>query len=265
MIRILHLVSTYKAVTLRAYSRNLGRQHSSHCDNVGDMKSVVILFFEVLLLLGLTSRQNRLQIVTIHDDPARFVRLEVDHTVGGNHSHPAKITTEEMTAVLAGMIIDEPRHFIPFRSKGEEPPRHPAFKAAEIDFFAPLLAKGLGTATPEEIVTFYQSSQQTTIVEKVTSGGMFINGDELHVILGNYRSPTRYAPDPGIGATADGRSTPLLSIAPQETKLDFEPRTAIVSSRKGFWSKLFRPERREIIVLFKMLTGTTSDMGRNPN
>jgi hypothetical protein len=168
-----------------------------------------------------------------------------------------------MTAVLAGMIIDEPRRFIPFR-KDEEPPRHPVFKAAEIDFFAPLLAKGLGTATPEEIVTFYQATQQTAIVENVTSGGMFIDGDKLHVILGNYRSPTRYAPDPGIGATADGRSTPLQPIAPQETKLDFEPRTAIVSPRKGFWSTLFRPERREIIVLFKMLTGTTSDMGRNP-
>lgn len=68
-----------------------------------------------------------------------------------------------MTAVLSGILIDEPRRFIPslpFTSKDEEPPRHPAFNAAEISFFAPLVAKGLGAATPEEIVTFYQATQQ---------------------------------------------------------------------------------------------------------
>lgn len=203
--------------------------------------------------------------MTIHDDPSRFVRLEVDHTVGGNHFHPANITTDEMRTVLAGMIIDEPHLFTSFKSKGEEPPRHPAFKTGEIDFFAPLLAKGLTTATPEEIVIFYQATQQTAIVQVVTSGGMFIDSDGLHVILGNYRSPTHYAPDPGIGDTADGRSAPLQPIAPQEARLDFEPSSAIVPLRKGFWSKLFRPERREILISLKNLAGNSSDVERKPN
>lgn len=216
-----------------------------------------VLAFGAILLLGLTSCQNRFPTVAVYDDPTRFVRLEIDHTVGGNHSHPANITTDEMTAVLSGVMFDEPTRLIPslpFTSKDEEPPRHPAFNAADINFFAPLLSKGLGTATPAEIVTFYQATQQTAIVRKVTSGGVFIDGDELHLILGNYRSPTNYAPDPGIGATADGRSTPLQPIAPQDTKLDFEPTTAVAPSREGFLSRLFRPERREIVVLFKKLT-----------
>ena len=219
--------------------------------------SGVVLAFGAMMLLGLTSCQNRFPTVVVYDDPTRFVRLEVDRTVGGDHSHPAYMTTDEMTAVLSGIVIDEPRRFIPslpFTSKNEEPARHPAFNAAEINFFAPLLAKGLGTATPEEIVTFYQATQQTAIIKNVISGGVFIDGDELHLILGNYRSETNYASDPGIGATADGRSTPLQPIAPQETKLDFEPTTAVVPSQKGFWSRLLRPERREIVVLFKKLT-----------
>lgn len=219
--------------------------------------SGVVLAFGAMMLLGLTSCQNRFPTVVVYDDPTRFVRLEVDRTVGGDHSHPAYMTTDEMTAVLSGIVTDEPRRFIPslpFTSKNEEPARHPAFNAAEINFFAPLLAKGLGTATPEEIVTFYQATQQTAIIKNVISGGVFIDGDELHLILGNYRSQTNYASDPGIGATADGRSTPLQPIAPQETKLDFEPTTAVVPSQKGFWSRLLRPERREIVVLFKKLT-----------
>lgn len=219
--------------------------------------SGVVLAFGAMMLLGLTTCQNRLPTVTVYDDPTRFVRLEIDHTVGGNHSHPANITTDEMTAVLSSVMIDEPTRLIqslPFTSKDEEPPRHPAFNAAEINFFAPLLSKGLGTATPAEIVTFYQATQQTSIVRNITSGGAFIDGDELHLILGNYRSPTNYAPDPGIAATIDGRSTPLQPIAPQDTRLDFEPTTAVAPSREGFLSRLFRPERREIVVLFKKLT-----------
>ena len=120
-------------------------------------------------------------------------------------------------------------------------------------------------ATPSEIVTFYQATQQTAIVRKVTSGGVFIDEDELHVILGNYRSPTNYAPDPGISATADGRSTPLLPIAPQETKLDFEPTTAVAPSREDFLSRLLRPERRKIVILFKKLPSRASDVGHKPD
>ncbi len=224
-----------------------------------------ILFFGAILCLELSSCQIRHPTATIHDDPSRFVRLEVDHTVGSNHSHPVDVTTDEMRAVLAGMIIDEPHLFPSLKSKGGEPPRHSAFNTGEIDFFAPLLAKGLRTATPEEIVTFYQATQQTAIIQIVTSGGMFVDRDGLHVILGNYRSSTHYAPDPGIGDTADGRSAPLQPIAPQEARLDFEPSTAISSLQKRSLSKLLQPERREIIVLYKMLTGTISDMDRKLN
>lgn len=227
--------------------------------------SGTILFFGVILCLGLPSCQIRHPTATIHDDPSRFVRLEVDHTVGSNHLHPADMTTDEMRTVLAGMIIDEPHLFPSLKSKNEEPPRHSAFNTDEIDFFAPLLAKGLRTATPEEIVTFYQATQETAIVQIVTSGGMFFDSDGLHVILGNYRSSTHYASDPGIGDTADGRSAPLQPIAPQAARLDFEPSTAVIPLQKSFWSKLFRPGRREILISLKSFSGKNSDAERGSN
>jgi hypothetical protein len=218
-----------------------------------------ILFFGAILCLELSSCQIRHPTATIHDDPSRFVRLEVDHTVGSNHSHPVEMTTDEMRAVLAGMIIDEPHLFPSLRSRVEEPPRHSAFNTGEIDFFAPLLAKGLRTATPEEIVTFYQATQQTPIIKMVTSGGMFVDDDGLHVILGNYRSSTHYAPDPGIGDTADGRSAPLQPIAPQAARLDFEPSTAVIPLQKSLWSTWFRPNRREILISLKNLSSKSSE------
>lgn len=253
------------------HSCNLGqavwRPPELEVDNMKN--SGVILLLGVVLLLPLAACQTRpFQTVTMYDDPSRFVRLEVDPTVGGNHSHPADITTDEMIAVLSGVMIEEPPLFmrsVPFFTKDAEPRRHPAFNEAEITFFAPLFAEGLRKATSEEIVAFGQTSQKSTIIDKVlfvTSGGMFINGDELHLILGNYRSETGYAPDPGIGDKLDGRSTPLQPIAPQQTKVYFEPATAVAPSQQGIIQRLFGPQRQEIILLFKNLKRTTSDLDR---
>lgn len=225
--------------------------------------SPLTLLLGISLLLGLVGCQIRpFQTLALHDDPSRLVRLEVNPTVGTSHSHPADISTEEMAAVLSGVLIEESR----FMSR--LPSRHPAFDPTEVSFFAPLFAQGLRLATSEEIVTFAQTTKHTAIintVNKVTSGGIFIDGNELHLVLGNYHSQTNYASDPGIGATLDGRSAPLKPIAPQRTKLNFEPASAIAPSREGIWEKLLRPERSEIVVLFKKLTSTQSDGDHQSN
>jgi hypothetical protein len=232
--------------------------------------SGAVILSTAALFFSLAACQNRpFHTATIYDDPSRFVRLEVDSLVGSGHSHPVGITTDDMIAVLSGVMIEEQPMFMTPTSlltKDKEPRQHPAFNAAEISFFAPLLAKGLGAAKSEEVITFGQTSQMTEITSKVTSGGMFVDNDELHFILSNYRSETNYSPDPGIsGATLDGSSSPLRSIAPQRTKLYFEPRSAVAASREGILSSLLRPDRREIVILFKKLPSRTSDMGHKPD
>lgn len=232
--------------------------------------SGVVLLSTAALFFSLAACQTRpVQTATIYDDPSRFVRLEVDSLAGSGHAHPVGITADEMIAVLSGVMIEEQPMFMTPTSlltKDKEPRQHPAFNAEEISFFAPLLAKGLGSAKSEEVVTFGQTSQMTASTSKVTSGGVFIDGDELHLMLSNYRSETNYAPDPGIsGTTLDGHSSPLRSIAPQRTKLYFEPRSAVAASRDGILSSLLRPDRREIVILFKKLPSRTSDMGHKPD
>jgi hypothetical protein len=165
-------------------------------------------------------------------------------------------------------MIKEPLSFMPSFGKDKEPRRHPAFNEAEISFFAPFFAEGLKKATSEEIVTFYQATQKDTLIDKVlfvTSGGIFVNGDELHLILSNYRSETGYAPDPGIGDKLDGRSTPLQPIAPQRTEVYFEPATAVAPSQHGILQSLLRPKRQEIVLFFKNLRSATSALDRRSN
>ncbi|MBK9307664.1 MAG: hypothetical protein IPM58_11400 [Nitrospira sp.] len=225
--------------------------------------SGVVVLFGIAILLGLSACQGRPVLTeSIYEDQSLIVRLAVDRTVGGGHSHPATVEVEGMSSILSGVIIEEPTGLVPplpLPDQRNEPPRHPVFTTAEIELLAPLLVKGLKTAKPEEIVTFYWITQQPPPIDQVTSGGIFLEGEELHFILGNYRSPTRYPPDAETIRSLDGRSTPMQPLVPQEASLTFSPATALVPSEQGALKNPFRAKRREIAVLFKQLVSDTLD------
>lgn len=216
------------------------------------------ILFGVAWLFGLTACQHQpFSGPPIFEDQSQYVRLAVDRSVGGGHSHPANLGVAEMSSVLSGVMVEESPHLLPpsiFSNKDKEPHLHPAFGIADISFLAPLLVKGLESAKPHEIVTFYRITQQPGTIDLVTSGGVYIHGEELHFVLSNYRTPARYPPDAETMSYVDGRSTPLQSIAPQEAKLDFQPSSALVPQQEGLLKNPLRAKRREIVVWFKKLT-----------
>lgn len=195
--------------------------------------------------------------ITIYDKPAAYVRLEFDRTVtkGAEHSHPISLTPEQIAAVLGGMRIEEPLALVRGDILQREPvPRiHPVFTDKDIAFFAPLLALALSKATPEEVVTFYETRYLSATSREVTSGGVFVQGDELHLILANYRSHTHYMADLGVAETQDDRLTPMQSLAPQGGHLDFEPDSARQERPVGSFERLFQWDHRELAVLYKQL------------
>jgi hypothetical protein len=193
--------------------------------------------------------------VTIYETPAGYVRLEFDRTVkkGAEHSHPISLTPEQIAAVLGGVRIIEPLAKLPVYDDTSAPRVHPAFTDREIAFFAPLLALALSKATPEEVVTFYQTRDISAITREVTSGGVFVQGDELHLILANYRSHTHYMADLGVAETQDDRLTPMEPLAPQGGRVDFEPYSAKRVRQLGVLEKLLRWDNREVAVLYKQL------------
>jgi hypothetical protein len=195
--------------------------------------------------------------VTIYDKPDAYVRLEFDRTVkkGTEHSHPVSLRPEQIAAVLGGVRIDEPIALVRGDILQRDPvPRvHPAFTEKDIAFFAPLLAMALSKAMPEEVVTFYQTRAISAITREVTSGGLFVQGDELHLILANYRSHTRYMADFGVAEMQDDRFTPMESLAPQDGRLDFEPDSAKREKPIGVLGKLLQQDHRELTILYKQL------------
>ena len=171
------------------------------------------------------------------------------------HSHPISLTPEQVAAVLGGVRIEEPIAFVrgDILQRNPVPRVHPAFTDDDIAFFAPLLAQALSKATPEEVITFYETRDLSATRREVTSGGLFVQGDELHLILANYRSPTNYMADFGVAETQDDRRTPMQSLAPQGGQLDFEPHSAKREQPAGMLEKLFQWDPREVAVLYKQL------------
>jgi hypothetical protein len=195
--------------------------------------------------------------VTIYNDPAAYVRLEFDRTVqqGTEHSHPISLTPEQIAAVLGGVRIEEPIALVrgDIFQRDSSPRIHPAFTDKDIALFAPLLALALSKATPEEVVTFYHTRSISAITREITSGGLFVQGDALHLVLANYRSHTRYMADFGVAETQDDRLTPMQSLSPQGGRLDFEPGTAKREPLAGGLEKIFQWNHRELAVLYKQL------------
>ncbi len=197
---------------------------------------------------------------TIYETPSAFVRLEFDRTVkkGTEHSHPISLTPEQVAAILGGVRIDEPLALVRGNILGDPVPRvHPAFTEKEIAFFAPLLAVALSKATPEEIVTFYETRYRAATSREVTSGGMFVRDDEVHIILANYRSHTHFMADMGVAETQDDRMTPMESLNPQLGRVDFEPTSAKRERPVGGLEKLFQWDHRDLTVLYKQLPPRT--------
>ena len=197
--------------------------------------------------------------LTIYESPRAFVRLEVDRTLmeGTKHSHPANLSPEHMAAILRGVIVEEPVTRLPLYDDFGQQRRHPALTEREVSFFAPLLALALSKASPDEIITFYETETLSGAFSgggrEVTSGGLFLQGEDLHLILVNYRSTTHYSADMGVADTDDDRLVPLRAIAPQRGRLDFEPRSAKREEIATVWDKLVAPDKREIIVRYQSL------------
>ncbi|HSQ52109.1 MAG TPA: hypothetical protein VLL94_12680 [Nitrospiraceae bacterium] len=223
------------------------------------MSRLICLVFLAFAGAGLIGACSPRQFTTImiYDNPNTYVRLEFDRTVTKEteHSHPISLKPEQIAAALAGVRVNEPIALVrgDILERSPIPRVHPAFTDRDITLFAPLLALALSRATPEEVVTFYQTRKISAITREVTSGGVFVQGDELHLILANYRSHTRNMADFGAAETQDDRLTPMQSLAPQNGRLDFEPDSAKQERSVRGLGKIFQWDRRELAVLYKQL------------
>lgn len=177
--------------------------------------------------------------VTVYESGNQVVRLQAmpDANGGKGYSHPAFLSEETVAAVLSGLFVEEDASLIPLPlAVGQSRPgtRSRAFGDAEARFLAPLLVKGLSMATPDELVTFYETEDISRTQRVVNSGGVFVIGEELHIVLSNHATKVNIWQDTDQ-YEAPYRMRPLEPISPEPGRLLFEPpRHMIPSQKSGF-------------------------------
>jgi hypothetical protein len=223
---------------------------------------LVAMFAGLTLSLGACS-PSQFQTLKIFDSPSRMVALRVmpDAYEGKGYDHPVSMTKEDMTQIMQGVRVNNRARYNASSPKSSH--THPAFSESEIHFFAPLIVRGLNQATPEEMVTFVETAEiETNDLERnyqlTTSGGFYVAGGNLHVILSNFSVKAALWQDAAESENGGGsiHTNPLEQLDPRPGHLLFEPRKFMVASPDGEIGSMLKGKPWQVTIRHKELLGT---------
>jgi len=130
------------------------------------------------------------------DQPDKTVGMEVTYREGSpEYSHPAVLTPKLLDQVLQ-LIEIQPSSLLD-RIAGGSSTAQKAFSDEQRGFLANHLATAMNQATPLETVTFYWATPRGNGIWELTSGGLYLQENNLHLVLPNYRQtvPARNPPE----------------------------------------------------------------------
>jgi hypothetical protein len=205
------------------------------------------------------------QTLKILDSPKRVVALQAmpDAYGGKGYDHPVSFTKEEMIKLMQGLRAEKTGLYSASSSRSS--PTHPSFSTSEIQFFAPLIIKGLSQATPEEMVTFFETAEiETDDLEKnfqiTTSGGFYVAGGNLYVVVSNFSVKTPLWQDAQRSSyDVDAiRTSSLKQLNPQPGLLVFEPQEFLVESPDGEIGSFLKGKPWQVAIRYKDFLQTTT-------
>jgi len=221
------------------------------------------------LSLGACSTPS-FQTIKIFDSPDRAVALQVmpDPYGGRGYEHPVSITKEEMIRIMEGIRVEKRGLYSGASSRSSHLP--PAFSQSEMQILAPLIAKGLSQATPEEMVTFFETAEiETDDLEKdyqlTTSGGFYVAGGNLYVVLSNFSVKAPVWRDLLDSQKEEGsiRTRPLEQLEPQPGRLSFEPQEFMVASPDGEIGSMLKGKPWQVAIRLKDFLKTQDHVSGN--
>jgi len=209
-----------------------------------------------MVLQGMGCSTPEVFTVMVYEDPHRQVRLQTfpGANEGKGFAHPAYLHVEQIKKILSGVNVEigNPTLSLPFVGSSSYSSPRRALSNTEVDFFAPLIVEGLKQATPEEVVTFFETAEISDTQEITTSGGVYVADNIFHVLIGNFSTKTEIWQDAEF-YHAPYRLRPLEPIKAQPGRLVFQPSTLMVKVKEGFFHKTFKAEPWQVGVRYKEL------------
>ena len=218
------------------------------------MKVLAGLGLSMVWLLTACAGTPHVVIQKVYEDPNREVGLQIvsESGRGERFSHPAFLKEFDIANVLKGLYVERRSSFSLPLVGGGESERYPVFNENEIAFFAPLLAQGFGLAQSNEVVTFYERGEISHLHEVRTSGGLFLQGDVLYVILSNHAAQTEIWQDVEE-YHSPVRLQPLKQLEPQSGRLLFDPPQHMAPPQRESFGSIARGKPLQVGVRFKEL------------
>lgn len=181
----------------------------------------------------------------VHREASWFVRLDTFKDPGRaaevHHDHPAVLSAEELTVILSRLMVQERVGLF-----DEKPFPQPVFSSTEISRLAPTLQAAFRLARPSEWVIFY-SERQTGVAPEITSGGFFLKGGHLHVLIANHRSWARPVPD----EVEEVRANPVRPQGGKGIALSFDPPRYVLKTQVNWMGGSSGAPASELILDYK--------------
>ncbi len=186
------------------------------------LAGVVVLTFVACAAPTITSR-------TVDSRASWFIHLDTyaDAKAAADlfYDHPADWSEAELTTILSRLLVQERVGLL-----DQKPSLRPVFSSSEIRQLVPGLQKAFQMAKPSEWVAFYSMPPAGTIQE-FTSGGLFLKGSRLHVVVANYHEKTPSGPDVPEAIQVN----PMRPLGGRGFNVSFDP-ARYVSATKSNWT-----------------------------
>lgn len=142
------------------------------------------------LLCHACARSSPVVSKSTQEELTPFVRVETrygDANPAGltRFNHPLELNQKEWTRILENVWVQYEPGLVALVSPKEAP--IPAFTPDEIALLSKWLSKAFMRAHPDEWVVFGLSRARSADITEVTTGGWFVEGERLHLMLANYR------------------------------------------------------------------------------
>ena len=177
------------------------------------------------------------------EDATRMVRVDVTYRTGKDeHSHPAFLSVQELDRALQSVRF-EPSSLLPISipNGGSD---GLAFGRKEREFLATPAVQALSRATPLEEVMFFWVHTRANKIREVTSGSLFVQDDDLHLTLANFKYTTTSQAD--VDHT---KGHPLEPLG--QTLYHVEPGPGGIVQRATFLQKWFSQPDQHLIIPLK--------------
>jgi hypothetical protein len=189
----------------------------------------------------------------VEDDPSLLVGLarasDGSSDAETRHDHPVNWSLADLQAILKRLVIQAPGGLMD--SSGT--PR-PVFSPEDLTTLVPALHATFNIARPSDWIVFalWGGSEKTQGLE-VTSGGMYLQDQRLHIILANHRERVSSEED-GIQAI---HHNPFRALRDVKGRLMFYPTSYVIASRNNWIIGGFESPVSELILDYQALLATT--------